>query len=144
MTRVLWALIKEKLILPYVELKAEYYDLGLENGTNGRQGHADSRGGPSSAWRRGQVRTITPNQDRVKEYNLKKMWLSAQRDHQGGPGRHRFPQAILLKNIVPSVPRWTKPIMIGRHAYGMSTRMRRSPCPAGKGRTRPSRALTGR
>ncbi len=119
MTRVLWALIKEKLILPYVDLKVEYYDLGLEyrNATDDKvtteSAEAIRRLGVGV-----KCATITPNQDRVKEYGLKKMWLSPNGTIRAALDGTVFRKPILLKNIVPSVPAWEKPIMIGRHAYG--------------------------
>lgn len=119
MTRVLWALIKEKLILPYVELKAEYYDLGLEN--RDKTDDAVTVESAEAIRRLGvgvKCATITPNQDRVKEYGLKKMWLSPNGTIRAALDGTVFRKPILLKNIVPSVPAWTQPIMIGRHAYG--------------------------
>lgn len=119
MTRVLWALVKEKLILPYVDLKAEYYDLGLEN----RDATDDKVTFDSAeAIRRLGVgvkcATITANADRVTEYGLKKMWASPNGTIRAALDGTVFRKPILVKNIKPSVPAWTKPIVLGRHAYG--------------------------
>jgi isocitrate dehydrogenase len=119
MTRVLWALVKEKLILPYVDLKAEYYDLGLEHrdATDDKvtfdSAEAIKRLGVGV-----KCATITPNADRMPEYNLKKMWASPNGSIRAALDGTVFRKPILVKNIKPSVPAWTKPIVLGRHAYG--------------------------
>jgi isocitrate dehydrogenase len=119
MTRVLWALVKEKLILPYVDLKAEYYDLGLEHrdATDDKvtfdSAEAIKRLGVGV-----KCATITPNADRMPEYNLKKMWASPNGSIRAALDGTVFRKPILVRNIKPSVPAWTKPIVLGRHAYG--------------------------
>ncbi len=119
MTRVLWALVKEKLILPYVDLKAEYYDLGLER----REATKDrvTRESAEAIKRLGvgvKCATITPNADRVTEYGLSEMWLSPNGTIRAALDGTVFRKPILVKNVTPSIPAWTKPIIIGRHAYG--------------------------
>jgi isocitrate dehydrogenase len=119
MTRVIWALIKEKLILPYVDLKAEYYDLGLEyrNQTDD-QVTVDSANAIKRLGVGIKCATITPNADRMKEYTLKKMWVSPNGTIRSILDGTVFRSPILLKNVKSSVPGWTKPICLGRHAYG--------------------------
>ncbi len=119
MTRVLWALVKEKLILPFVDLKAEYYDLGLEH----REATADrvTHESAEAIKRLGvgiKCATITPNADRVAEYGLSSMWLSPNGTIRAALDGTVFRKPILTRNIKPSVPAWEKPIIIGRHAYG--------------------------
>jgi isocitrate dehydrogenase len=119
MTRVLWALVKEKLILPHVELKAEYYDLGLER----REATKDSvtRESAEAIKRLGvgiKCATITPNAERVTEYSLSEMWLSPNGTIRAALDGTVFRKPILVRNVRPSVPAWVKPIIIGRHAYG--------------------------
>jgi isocitrate dehydrogenase len=119
MTRVLWALVKEKLILPHVDLKAEYFDLGLERreATKDRVTHESAE----AIKRLGvgvKCATITPNADRVTEYGLSEMWLSPNGTIRAALDGTVFRKPILVKNVRPSIPAWTKPIIIGRHAYG--------------------------
>jgi isocitrate dehydrogenase len=119
MTRVLWALVKEKLILPHVDLKVEYFDLGLERreATKDRVTHESAE----AIKRLGvgvKCATITPNADRVAEYGLSEMWLSPNGTIRAALDGTVFRKPILVKNVRPSIPAWTKPIIIGRHAYG--------------------------
>jgi isocitrate dehydrogenase len=119
MTRVLWALVKEKLILPYVDLKAEYYDLGLEHrDATEDKVTVDSANAIKRLGVGVKCATITPNADRVTEYGLKKMWLSPNGTIRAVLDGTVFRKPILVKNVKPSVPAWTKPIVLGRHAYG--------------------------
>jgi len=119
MTRVLWPIIKEKLIEPFVELKTEYYDLGLKkrDETND-QITIDA----ANAIKKYQVgvknATITPNQERVDEYGLKKQWKSPNGTIRAMLDGTVFRKPILVKNIKPAVASWEKPIVVGRHAYG--------------------------
>ena len=119
MTRILWKKIKEILILPYVDLKTEYYDLGLkhrdetEDAVTAESALAAKKYGVAV-----KCATITPNAQRMSEYNLKKMWKS-----QNGTIRRIldgtvFRAPILCKGILPYVPGWKKPIVLARHAYG--------------------------
>ena len=119
MTRVLWKWIKEILIEPYVELKTEYYDLGLENrnATNDRvtveSALATKKYGVAV-----KCATITPNAARMSEYNLKEMWKSPNGTIRAILDGTVFRTPIIVKGITPYIPTWTKPITIARHAYG--------------------------
>ncbi len=119
MTRVLWPIIKEKLILPFVDLKTEYYDLGIRN----RDATDDAvTVDAAEAIKKYGVgvknATITPNQERVEEYDLKKQWKSPNGTIRAMLDGTVFRKPILVKNIRPAVRSWKKPISIGRHAYG--------------------------
>ncbi|MGI6031144.1 MAG: NADP-dependent isocitrate dehydrogenase [Eubacteriales bacterium] len=119
MTRILWQWIKDILICPYVDLKTEYYDLGLENREKtGDQVTVDS----AMATRRYGVAvkcaTITPNAARMTEYNLTQMWKSPNGTIRALLDGTVFRAPILVKGVVPYIPTWTKPITIARHAYG--------------------------
>ncbi|MBR5614596.1 MAG: NADP-dependent isocitrate dehydrogenase [Clostridia bacterium] len=119
MTRIIWKLIKDILILPYVDLKSEYYDLGLEyrNETDDKvtfdSAYATKKYGVAV-----KCATITPNADRVKEYNLKEMWKSPNGTIRAILDGTVFRAPIIVKGITPYIPTWTKPITIARHAYG--------------------------
>ncbi|MDE2495288.1 MAG: NADP-dependent isocitrate dehydrogenase, partial [Alphaproteobacteria bacterium] len=119
MTRIIWDLIKKKLILPYLDIKLEYYDLGVEyrDATND-QVTIDA----AEAIRKHGVgvkcATITPDEARVKEFNLKKMWKSPNGTIRNILGGVIFREPIICKNVPRLVPGWTQPIVIGRHAYG--------------------------
>lgn len=119
MTRVLWKLIKENLILPFIDLKSEYYDLGLEN----REATKDEVTVASAMATKKygvavKCATITPNADRVKEYNLTTMWKSPNGTIRAILDGTVFRSPILIKGIEPYVKPWKKPITIARHAYG--------------------------
>lgn len=119
MTKVLWKMIKDTLILPHVELKTEYYDLGLEkrNETDDKI-TVDSANATKRLGVAVKCATITPNAARVEEFNLKQMWKSPNgtiRDILNGTV---FRTPIVVKGIVPYVPGWKAPISIARHAYG--------------------------
>ncbi len=119
MTRILWDWIKEILIEPFVELNTEFYDLGLIN----REKTADQvTVDAANAIKKYKVgvkcATITPNAQRVEEYNLSKMWLSPNGTIRAALDGTVFRAPILVDGIKPYVPAWTKPITIARHAYG--------------------------
>ena len=119
MTRILWKMIKNELILPFVDLKSEYYDLGLKH-----RDETDDRVTVESAnatKRLGvavKCATITPNAARVKEYDLKEMWKSPNGTIRAILDGTVFRKPILVKGIEPNVRTWKKPITIARHAYG--------------------------
>lgn len=119
MTRILWKMIKEELLLPYIDLKTEYYDLGLENrNATDDQVTVDSA---KAALKHGvavKCATITPNGARMKEYSLKEMWKSPNGTIRAILDGTVFRAPILVKGIVPYVNNWKKPITIARHAYG--------------------------
>ena len=119
MTRIIWKMIKDILILPYIDLKSEYYDLGLEyrNETND-QVTFDSAEATKKYGVAVKCATITPNADRVKEYNLKEMWKSPNGTIRAILDGTVFRAPIIVKGITPYIPTWTKPITIARHAYG--------------------------
>ncbi len=119
MTRVIWQMIKDQLILPYVNLKSEYYDLGLvkRNETND-QVTIDSAEATKKYGVAVKCATITPNAARVEEYNLKEMWKSPNGTIRAILDGTVFRAPIIIKGITPFIPTWTKPITIARHAYG--------------------------
>ena len=119
MTRVLWQLIKDELLTPYIDLNTEYYDLGLvhRNETND-QVTIDSAEATKKYGVAVKCATITPNAARVKEYNLKEMYKSPNGTIRAILDGTVFRAPILVKGIVPYVKNWTKPITIARHAYG--------------------------
>lgn len=119
MTRILWKMIKEYLILPYVDLKTEYYDLGLEhrNETND-QVTIDSAEATKKYGVAVKCATITPNAARMTEYNLKEMWKSPNGTIRAILDGTVFRAPIIVKGIEPNVRSWKKPITIARHAYG--------------------------
>ena len=119
MTRVLWPIIKEKLILPYVDLKVEYYDLGIMN--RDKTDDKVTTDAASAIIKYGvgvKNATITPNADRVAEYGLKQQWKSPNGTIRAMLDGTVFRKPILVKNVQPSVRSWVKPIVVGRHAYG--------------------------
>ena len=119
MTRVIWEFIKKKLILQYLDLGIEYYDLGMKSrdATNDQItidcAKAIKKNGVGI-----KCATITPDEARVKEFNLKKMWRSPNGTIRNILGGTVFREPILCKNIPKLVPSWTNPICIGRHAFG--------------------------
>lgn len=119
MTRVIWKMIKDILILPYVDLKTEYYDLGLENrNATADQVTVDSANATKKYGVAVKCATITPNAARVSEYNLSEMWKSPNGTIRAMLDGTVFRAPILVKGITPYIPTWTKPITIARHAYG--------------------------
>lgn len=119
MTRIIWKFIKDKLILPYLEIDIKYYDLGIEHrdATND-QVTIDS----AEAIKKYQVgikcATITPDEERVKEFNLKQMWKSPNGTIRNILDGTVFREPIVCKNVPRLVPNWTAPIIVGRHAFG--------------------------
>jgi len=119
MTRIIWDLIKKKLILPYLDVPLEYYDLGIEkrDETNDQitidAANAIKRHGVGV-----KCATITPDEARVKEFGLKEMWKSPNGTIRNILGGTIFREPIICSNVPRLVPGWTKPIIIGRHAYG--------------------------
>jgi isocitrate dehydrogenase len=119
MTRIIWQLIKDKLIFPYLDLETIYFDLGIENrdATEDRvtveAAEAIKKHGVGV-----KCATITPDEARVKEFNLKKMWRSPNGTIRNILGGTVFREPIICRNVPRLVPSWTKPIVIGRHAFG--------------------------
>lgn len=132
MTRIIWKMIKDILITPYVDLKTEYYDLGLENrdATDDRvtfdSAYATKKYGVAV-----KCATITPNAERVKEYKLKQMWKSPNGTIRAILDGTVFRTPILVKGISPYISNWKKPITIARHAYGDVYRNVELTAPAG-------------
>ena len=119
MTRVLWQMIKDKLILPYVDLKSEYYDLGLKHrDETDDQVTVDSANATLKYGVAVKCATITPNNERVKEYGLKKMWKSPNGTIRAILDGTVFRTPIMVKGIEPNVRTWESPITLARHAYG--------------------------
>ena len=119
MTRIIWEFIKDKLILPYLDIDLKYYDLGI-----GKRDETDDRitVDAAEAIRRHRVgvkcATITPDEERVREFGLKKMWKSPNGTIRNIIGGTVFRQPIICNNVPRLVPGWTQPIVIGRHAFG--------------------------
>ncbi|MGB8274003.1 MAG: NADP-dependent isocitrate dehydrogenase [Alphaproteobacteria bacterium] len=119
MTRIIWQLIKDKLILPYLDIALDYYDLGIENrdATDDKvtteAGNAIKRHGVGV-----KCATITPDEARVKEFGLKKMWPSPNGTIRNILNGTVFREPIICRNVPRLVPGWTQPIVIGRHAFG--------------------------
>lgn len=119
MTRIIWKMIKDILLTPYIDLKTEYYDLGLEyrNETND-QVTFDSAEATKKYGVAVKCATITPNAQRMTEYNLKEMWKSPNGTIRAILDGTVFRSPIIVKGINPYIPTWTKPITLARHAYG--------------------------
>ncbi|MGQ0741890.1 MAG: NADP-dependent isocitrate dehydrogenase [Alphaproteobacteria bacterium] len=119
MTRIIWALIKQRLILPYLDIKLDYFDLGIEN-----RDRTEDRVTVEAAEAIKRVgvgvkcATITPDEARVKEFGLKQMWKSPNGTIRNILGGVIFREPIICSNVPRLVPGWTKPIVIGRHAFG--------------------------
>lgn len=119
MTRIIWKMIKDTLLLPYIDLKTEYYDLGLEHREATKdQVTFDSAEATKKYGVAVKCATITPNAERVKEYNLTEMWKSPNGTIRAILDGTVFRTPILVKGITPFIPSWKKPITIARHAYG--------------------------
>ncbi|HDS46169.1 MAG TPA: NADP-dependent isocitrate dehydrogenase [Methanomicrobia archaeon] len=119
MTRVIWAMVKEQLLMPYIELKTEYYDLGLKKRDETEDQITIEAAEAIKKYGVGvKCATITPNAARVNEYNLKQQWKSPNGTIRAILDGTVFRAPIMVKNIKPAVRNWTKPIHIGRHAYG--------------------------
>ncbi|MFM8752908.1 MAG: NADP-dependent isocitrate dehydrogenase [Actinomycetota bacterium] len=119
MTRIIWDFIKKQLILPYLDINLDYYDLGIQHrdATNDQvtidSAHAIQKHGVGV-----KCATITPDEARVKEFNLKQMWKSPNGTIRNILGGVIFREPIIIKNVPRLVPHWSKPIVIGRHAFG--------------------------
>ena len=119
MTRIIWSFIKEQLILPYLDLNIEYYDLGIENrDATDDQVTIDAANAIKKHGVGIKCATITPDEARVKEFGLKKMWKSPNGTIRNILGGVIFREPIIISNIPRLVPGWTKPIIVGRHAFG--------------------------
>jgi isocitrate dehydrogenase len=119
MTRIIWQLIKDKLIHPYLDLNLEYYDLGVEHrDKTNDQVTIDSANATKKHGVAVKCATITPDEGRVKEFGLKEMWRSPNGTIRNILGGVIFREPIICKNVPRLVPGWTKPIIIGRHAFG--------------------------
>jgi len=119
MTRIMWKMVKEKLLLPYLDMKVDYYDLGLAKRDETEDQVTVDAAQAIMKYKVGvKCATITPNADRVTEYGLKKQWKSPNGTIRGILDGTVFRAPILVENIKPAVRNWKKPIHIGRHAYG--------------------------
>jgi len=119
MTRVIWAMIKDKLILPYLDIDLKYYDLGIEKRDETNDQITVDAAEAIKKYNVGiKCATITPDENRVTEFGLKQMWRSPNGTIRNILGGTVFREPILMKNVPRLVPGWTKPIVIGRHAYG--------------------------
>ena len=119
MTRIIWEFIKSKLILPYLDLGIEYYDLGMKSRDNTNdQITIDSANAIKKIGVGIKCATITPDEARVEEFDLKKMWRSPNGTIRNIIGGTVFREPIICKNIPKLVPSWTDPVVIGRHAFG--------------------------
>lgn len=119
MTRIIWQKIKDILLTPYIDLKTEYYDLGLENrNATDDQVTVDSANATKKYGVAVKCATITPNAQRMEEYDLKQMWKSPNGTIRAILDGTVFRAPIIVKGITPFIPTWTKPITIARHAYG--------------------------
>ncbi|HLK94328.1 MAG TPA: isocitrate/isopropylmalate family dehydrogenase, partial [Nocardioidaceae bacterium] len=119
MTRIIWQFIKDQLILPYLDVNLEYYDLGIE-----KRDETDDQitvDAAEAIKRHGvgvKCATITPDEARVEEFGLKKMWRSPNGTIRNILGGVIFREPIIMQNVPRLVPGWTKPIVVGRHAFG--------------------------
>jgi len=119
MTRVMWAMIKERLLSPHVELNTKYYDLGLKKRDETDDKITIEAAEAIKKYGVGvKCATITPNKARIAEYQLKQEWKSPNGTIRAALDGTVFRKPILVNNIKPAVPSWTKPIIVGRHAYG--------------------------
>ena len=119
MTRIIWAYIKDKLIHPYLDIDLEYYDLGIEHRDVTDDQVTVDAANAIKRWGVGvKCATITPDEARVNEFGLKKMWRSPNGTIRNILGGVIFREPIVISNIPRLVPGWTKPIIIGRHAFG--------------------------
>ena len=119
MTRIIWQFIKDKLILPYVDVELDYYDLGIENrDKTNDQVTIDSANAIKKYGVGVKCATITPDEDRVREFSLKEMWRSPNGTIRNILGGTVFREPIVCKNVPRLVPGWTDPIVVGRHAFG--------------------------
>ena len=119
MTRIIWQFIKDKLILPYLDIDLKYYDLSVEKRDETNDQITIDAAEAINKYKVGiKCATITPDEDRVVEFGLKKMWRSPNGTIRNIVGGTVFREPIIMKNVPRLVPGWTKPICIGRHAFG--------------------------
>src|SRR5918912_1420713 len=119
MTRIIWKLIKDKLIHPYLDIDLIYYDLGIEKRDETRdQITIDAANKTKDVGVAVKCATITPDEGRVKEFGLKEMWRSPNGTIRNILGGTIFREPIVISNVPRLVPNWTQPIVIGRHAFG--------------------------
>ncbi|MGO4558899.1 NADP-dependent isocitrate dehydrogenase [Rhizobiales bacterium 3FA27D7] len=119
MTRIIWQFIKDKLIHPYLDIDLEYYDLGIEHRDATNDQVTIDAANAINKWGVGvKCATITPDEQRVEEFKLKKMWKSPNGTIRNILGGTIFREPIIMKNVPRLVPGWTKPIIVGRHAFG--------------------------
>ncbi|MBP6635108.1 MAG: isocitrate dehydrogenase (NADP(+)), partial [Paludibacter sp.] len=119
MTRIIWSFIKEQLILPYLDLDIKYYDLGIENRDVTNDEVTVEAANAINKYNVGiKCATITPDEARVEEFGLKKMWKSPNGTLRNIIGGTVFREPIICSNVPRLVPGWTQPIVIGRHAFG--------------------------
>lgn len=119
MTRIIWARIKERLLLPYLDIDLKYFDLSIQNrDVTQDKVTVDSANAIKQYGVGIKCATITPDEERVKEFDLKKMWKSPNGTIRNIIGGTVFREPIICKNVPRLVPGWTEPIVIGRHAFG--------------------------
>src|SRR5205085_9449678 len=119
MTRIIWAFIKEKLVLPYLDIDLRYFDLGIEKRDETEdQITVDAANAIKKFGVGVKCATITPDEARVKEFSLKKMYRSPNGTIRNILGGVVFREPIICKNVPRLIPGWTKPIIVGRHAFG--------------------------
>ena len=119
MTRIIWQFIKDQLILPYLEIDLKYFDLSIENrDATDDQVTVDAANAIKEHGVGVKCATITPDEARVEEFGLKKMWVSPNGTIRNILGGVIFREPIIMQNVPRLVPGWTKPIVVGRHAFG--------------------------
>ncbi|MDP4031908.1 MAG: NADP-dependent isocitrate dehydrogenase, partial [Pseudorhodobacter sp.] len=134
MTRIIWRFIKDKLILPYLDIDLKYYDLGIEErDRTSDQVTIDAANAIKKYGVGVKCATITPDEARVEEFGLKQMWKSPNGTLRNILGGVIFRQPIICRNVPRLVPGWTKPIVMGRHAFGDQDKATDFRCP-GKGK----------
>src|SRR5690348_821845 len=132
MTRIIWAFIKDKLILPYLDINLEYYDLGIEHrDATDDQVTIDAANAIKKHGVGVKCATITPDEARVAEFGLKKMWKSPNGTIRNILGGVIFREPIVMSNVPRLVPGWLKPIIVGRHAFGDQYRATDAKIPSG-------------
>src|SRR5687768_13216772 len=137
MTRIIWSFIKDQLILPYLDVELEYYDLGIEHrDATDDQVTVDAANAIKKHGVGVKCATITPDEARVEEFGLKRMYRSPNGTIRNILGGVVFREPIVISNIPRLVPGWTKPIIIGRHAFGDQYRATDTLIPEGGGTLR--------